>query len=64
VAARLRRAFGAEGRDLAARLDAIERWRYGPEGHVASPDWAGVRDEARRLAGALILVPREIPTRA
>jgi transglutaminase-like putative cysteine protease len=67
VAAALRRRFGARADDLARRLDAIERLRYGPPGAAASPDWRGVRASARALAIALARDARAshaAPTRA
>ena len=53
VAASLRNRFGALAQDLARRLDALERLRYGPATGTPAPDWRGVRSAARALAGAL-----------
>ncbi len=53
VAASLRRRFGAQAEDLARRLDALERQRYGPAANAPMPDWGGVRAAARALAAAL-----------
>jgi hypothetical protein len=53
VAALLRRRFGPAADELARRLDALERLRYGPEAGSAAPDWRGVRAGARALAAAL-----------
>ena len=58
VAAVLRRRFGAAAHDLARRLDALERLRYGPEAGSATPDWRGVRAAARALAAALAQAAR------
>ncbi|MFL6696132.1 MAG: transglutaminaseTgpA domain-containing protein [Vitreoscilla sp.] len=58
VAAVLRRRFGTAAQDLAARLDALERLRYGPDTGGASPDWSAVRTAARALATALALPAR------
>jgi len=53
VAAVLRRRFGPAAEELARRLDALERLRYGPDAGSAAPDWRGVRAGARALAAAL-----------
>jgi transglutaminase-like putative cysteine protease len=53
IAASLRRRFGAPAESLAARLDAMERQRYGPAGHAAAPDWRSLATGARALAAAL-----------
>jgi hypothetical protein len=53
VAAVLRRRFGPAAQELARRLDALERLRYGPNVGSATPDWRGVRAAARALAAAL-----------
>jgi transglutaminase-like putative cysteine protease len=53
VAAALRRRFGDVADDLARRLDALERLRYGPAGAASTADWNGVRASARALAAAL-----------
>lgn len=53
MAASLRRRFGAQAEDLARRLDALERQRYGPAAAAPGPDWGGVRAAARALAVAL-----------
>jgi protein-glutamine gamma-glutamyltransferase len=53
VAAVLRRRFGPAAQELARRLDALERLRYGPNVDSATPDWRGVRAGARALAAAL-----------
>ncbi len=58
VAAALRRRFGRDANDLARRLDALERLRYGPEAGSAAPDWRGVRAAARALAAALAQATR------
>jgi hypothetical protein len=50
VAAALRRRFGDAAADLAGRLEAVERLRYGPASAAATPDWRGVRASARALA--------------
>jgi transglutaminase-like putative cysteine protease len=58
LAARLRRSLGAQSDGLATRLEAIERWRYGPAtagapASTGAADWRGVRNEARSLAISL-----------
>jgi hypothetical protein len=53
VAASLRRRFGQAAEDLARRLDALERTRYGPAVEVRPTDWTGVKTGARALAAAL-----------
>ena len=58
VAASLRHRFGALAQDLAGRLDALERLRYGPAADRPAPDWRGVRSAARALAGALARAAR------
>ncbi len=58
IAASLRRRFGGAARELAARLEAIERQRYGPPGEAATPDWRRVRAQARALAAALVRTGR------
>jgi len=54
-AARLRAALGAAAGPLAARLDALERWRYGPPPAAGAPeptgpDWPAIAAAARALA--------------
>jgi len=58
VAASLRRRFGAAAEGLAARLEAMERQRYGPAGDAAAPDWRGVKAQAGALAVALAMAAR------
>jgi len=58
VAAVLRRRFGQDAQELARRLDALERLRYGPASGSAAPDWRGVRAGARALAAALAQAAR------
>jgi protein-glutamine gamma-glutamyltransferase len=58
VAASLRRRFGAPAQDLARRLDAMERLRYGPAAETQAPDWRGARSAARALAAALAKAAR------
>jgi len=52
VAAALRRRFGAAAEALAARLDALERGRYGPPGAgpADAAAWRAIRDAAKALA--------------
>ncbi|MEO5686971.1 MAG: DUF3488 and transglutaminase-like domain-containing protein [Burkholderiaceae bacterium] len=52
VAAALRQRFGGAADDVARRLDAVERQRYGPGADAAAADWAGVKAAARALAAA------------
>jgi transglutaminase-like putative cysteine protease len=58
LASRLRGALGAQAAGLADRLEAVDRWRYGPDagrhpGPASRPDWPGVKNAARALAAVL-----------
>jgi transglutaminase-like putative cysteine protease len=57
LAARMRSMWGDAAADLARRLDAIERARYGPPGDGASSptrdDWRATQQAARALAQSL-----------
>jgi len=53
VGTALRRRFGVVAEELACRLDAMERLRYGPPGTAMAADWAGVRAGARDLVAKL-----------
>ena len=56
IAASLRRRFGDTAAELAGRLAAMERQRYGPSAGADPPagtDWRGVQASARALAAAL-----------
>jgi hypothetical protein len=59
IAAVLRRRFGASAEPLAARLDALERRRYGPPTGAADAttiprgEWRAIRARARALAATL-----------
>ncbi len=53
IATSLRRRFGTPAQDLARRLDALERRRYGPAADATTPDWGGLKAAARALASVL-----------
>jgi transglutaminase-like putative cysteine protease len=64
VAALLRRRFGAPAEALAARLDGLERHRYGPQAGAptapgaARAEWRAIRGLARSLAASLAAAGR------
>jgi transglutaminase-like putative cysteine protease len=58
LAAGLRRRFGVAADDVARRLDAMERQRYGPAADAGAADWAGVKAASRALAAALAQAAR------
>jgi len=53
IAATLRQRFGPQADELATRLAALERQRYGPPSAAGTPDWTVIKAAARALAGTL-----------
>ena len=58
IAAALRRRYGDAAGDVARRLEAMERQRYGPAAGADPADWTGLKAASRALAAVLAQAAR------